>query len=103
MTGIGASQREKDLSRLLYRICGSGFSNRLKYPFRADCQNPKSAKVLQTDEYSYFPILIGIERSLSVIFEPVRFFQYGPLWFFDISEGTKTFSSQANSSFVFFG
>ena len=24
MTGIGASQKEKDLSRLLYRICGSG-------------------------------------------------------------------------------
>ena len=25
MTGIGASQKEKDLTRLLYRICGSGF------------------------------------------------------------------------------
>ena len=24
MTGIGASQKEKDLSRLLYRICGFG-------------------------------------------------------------------------------
>ena len=24
-SGIGASQKEKDLSRLLYRICGSGF------------------------------------------------------------------------------
>ena len=24
MTGIGASQKEKELSRLLYRICGSG-------------------------------------------------------------------------------
>ena len=26
MTGIGASQKEKDLGRLLYRICGSGCS-----------------------------------------------------------------------------
>ena len=26
MTGIGASQKEKVLCRLLYRICGSGFS-----------------------------------------------------------------------------
>ena len=25
-SGIGASQKEKDLSRLLYRICGSGFN-----------------------------------------------------------------------------
>ena len=25
MTGIGASQKEKDPSRLLYRICGSGY------------------------------------------------------------------------------
>ena len=26
-SGIGASQKEKDLSRLLYRICGSGLKN----------------------------------------------------------------------------
>ena len=28
MTGIRARQKEKDLSRLLYRICGSGFRKR---------------------------------------------------------------------------
>ena len=27
MTGIRASQKEKDMSRLLYRICGSGYCN----------------------------------------------------------------------------
>ena len=68
MTGIGASQKKKDLSRLLYRICGCGSISGTKLDFQK-VQRVRPFTVLENFRFLSLRYSAYFRRSRLVFFQ----------------------------------